>query len=320
MFEKIFGVFRKRKQTDVSQEIPGDLGEDSFGADTGFEEDFDADTISLETGASGDSGFSDSGGAAGTDVGIEAAGAGLDEDQGMGLDLGDTAGGEEGTFEPEGPLSPPPDVEEYVPSSKKGGIKSLLVMAAIVVVCLLAGFFGVRPVGQVAQKMLSKGPTPAEQLAATQAENAQFESKLASYRAVGNIEAITAIRDELKKRSDLLDQTSQIEGKIADRPSVETRLENVALQLDKTKRELVIQKGALANVEKAVKQVEARNNYLITSAQQSLDLIESSRARANLLKERLNQEIYEGSEAAAQYHYSIQKNLNETALEALSSS
>ena len=53
MFEKIFGIFRKRKKADVSQQIPGDTGEDVFGVgDTGMEEDFDAETISLETGMS----------------------------------------------------------------------------------------------------------------------------------------------------------------------------------------------------------------------------------------------------------------------------
>ena len=58
MFEKIFGIFRKRKKADISQDIPGDIGEELFDVgDAEFGEEFDADTISLETGMS-DGGFS----------------------------------------------------------------------------------------------------------------------------------------------------------------------------------------------------------------------------------------------------------------------
>ena len=51
MFEKIFGIFRKKKKDDFSTEIPGDTDEDMFDlGDSEMGDDFDADTISLETG------------------------------------------------------------------------------------------------------------------------------------------------------------------------------------------------------------------------------------------------------------------------------
>jgi hypothetical protein len=316
MFEKIFGIFRKRKKSDVSQDIPGDLGEETFGGDTGFEEDFDADTISLETGISGDSGF-ESGGASGGDVGTPSG------EPGPGMDLeGDTAGimEEAPSLETEGPISPPPEVEAYASPKRKRGFKEVLVTAAIVVACLAIGFFGVQPGIKIAQKALSSGPTLEEQLTALQSENAQLESQLAAYRAVGNIDAITAIRDELKTRSGLVEQTKQIEAKVADRPLVEKQFDTVGSQLERTLLELVIQKGALANAEKAVKQVEARNNYFISSTKTSLEQITSAGVKAQVLKERLDPATIEQAEAAGMLHYSIRKNLEESMLEAPPSS
>lgn len=316
MFEKIFGIFRKRKKTDISEEIPGGIGEETFAGDTGgFEEDFDADTISLETGISGDSGFSDSAGMAeDSDLGV-ATGSGLEADLGpdLGEDfLGGTTDQEAAAYEPEGPISPAPEAESYTPKKRGGKLKGILVTAVVVIIGLAAGFFGVQPGIQVIQKLTSQGPTPAEQLADVDAENAQYEAQLTGYRAVGDIEKITAIRNELEKRSQLVEQTKQIEMKIADRPSVETRLERDGVQLENTQRNLVIQKGTFANVEKAVKQVEARNGYLIDSTKKSLALIADTGAKAQVLKERLDPEDVQQAEAAALLHYSIRKNLEES--------
>jgi hypothetical protein len=312
MFEKIFGIFRKRKKTDISEEIPGGLGEDTFAGDSGgFEEDFDADTISLETGISGDSGFSDSM-PGDTDVGV-AADSGLDADLGLGEEpLGGVMDREAAPYEAEGPISPPPEAEEYIPKKRGGKLKGILVTTAIAVIGLAVGFFGVQPGIQVIQKITSQGPTLAQQLAAVDAENAQYEAQLTGYRAVGDIEKITAIRTELEKRSELLEQTKQIEMKIADRPSVEARLDRDGVQLENTNRNLVIQKGTFANVEKAVKQVEARNGYLIASTKKSLALIADTGSKAQVLKERLDPEDVQQAEAAALLHYSIRKSLEES--------
>lgn len=319
MFEKIFGIFRKRKKTDISQEIPGDLGEDTFAPDSGFEEDFEADTISLETGISADSGFSDSGIASGPgiDEGMQEPGA---------SDLGDllgedtAVGAQAPPFEEEGPISPAPEVQAYTPPKRKRGIKGVLVMVAVIVIGLAIGFFGVQTAVQFAQKLLTKGPTPAEQLAAVEAENAQIKNQLTGYRAVGNIQQIVAIREELKKRTDLVGQIQGIDTKIANQPSVEKRIDSLSGQLDATSRQLVIQKGALANVEKALKQVEARNKYLVSATKKNLELTEEARMRSDILKERLSPEEIDQAETAGSLHRSIQKQLQENSSEALSPS
>jgi hypothetical protein len=318
MFEKIFGIFRKRRKTDVSQEIAGELGDDTFGTDAGLEEDFDADTISLETGISADSGFPDSTGAStGTEGGRE-TGA---DDLGSLLDQ-DTASLPEETapaFEG-GPISPPPEMETYAPAKRKGKLKGVLATVALVVIGLVAGFFAAQPAIQFAQKALTQGPTPAEQLAAVDAENAQYENQLTSYRAVGSIEQITAIKNELTKRTELVSSTRAIEAKVENQPSVEKRLDNLSDQLNKINRDLLIQKGALSNVEKAVKQIEARNNYFISSTKRNIEQTEDSRMHAEILKEHMTPEKIQQAEAAGSLHYSIRKNLEESTAEVLPSS
>ncbi len=322
MFEKIFGIFTKRKKTDVSQEIPGDFGVDTFGGDTGLEEDFDADTISLETGMSGDSGFSDTGAvsAGPQDLGSDDMGTGTGEfgEAGQGLGIEEPAGGD---FQMEAPISPAPEGAPFVtPRRKSSRLKGILTIAGVVVVGFAAGFFGAKPLTNVVQKTLSKGPTPAEQLTALETENTQMDSQLTAYRAVGNIEAITAIQEELKKRSDINGEINSIDTKVADQPVLERRLETNTNLLDQTNRDLMIQKGALANVEKAVKQAEARNDYLTSSTRRNLELIDQAEQKSEVLKARLLPESVERAEAAGALHYSIRKNLEESASEALSSS
>jgi len=98
---------------------------------------------------------------------------------------------------------------------------------------------------------------------------------------------------------------------------VEKRQDNVTVQLAQVNRDLVIQRGALANVEKAVKQAEARINYLMSSTRTSLEQIESTRASSDILKERLVPESVQNAESAGSLHYSIRKNLEESTLEIL---
>ncbi|UCD57771.1 MAG: hypothetical protein JSV16_01285, partial [Candidatus Hydrogenedentota bacterium] len=97
MFEKIFGIFRKRKKAEISQEIHGETGEDMFDiGDAGFGDEFDADTISLETGMSeggfpGSSGEEESGLDFGEPVGVTEPPTDMDEELGLGLELGEEA-------------------------------------------------------------------------------------------------------------------------------------------------------------------------------------------------------------------------------------
>lgn len=330
MFEKIFGIFRKRKKADVSQEIPGDTGEDMFDVgDVGFGDEFDADTISLETGMS-DGGFSgSSGGEAGSgpDLGepIGVTEPPVDEELGLGMDFGEevsegaVTGEEIGEIpEREAPISPPPEVEEYAPPKRGRGIKGVLVMVAVAVVGLVIGFFGVKPAMHVVQKILTSGPTPAEQLAAFQEENAQLEAQLTDYRAVGTIDDIVAVRNELEKRAKMSKEMSAIEAKIADQATVEERLDQLTARLDETNRELTVQKGSLANVQKGIKQIEARNNYLISSTRKRLDQIEADRMKSEVLRARLEPERVERAEAEASLTLDIQEGLKQTTTEALS--
>lgn len=333
MFEKIFGIFRKRKKTDVSQEIPGDTGEDMFDVgDVGFGDEFDADTISLETGMS-DGGFSgSSGGEAGSgpDLGepIGVTEPPVDEELGLGMDFGEEVSegavtgeevGEIGEIpEREAPISPPPEVEEYAPPKRGRGIKGVLVMVAVAAVSLAIGFFGVKPAMHVVQKILTSGPTPAEQLAAFEEENAELEAQLTDYRAVGTIDDIVAVRDELEKREQMSKEINAIEAKIADQATIEERLDQLTARLNETQRELTVQKGSLANVQKGIKQIEARNNYLISSTQERLDQMENDRMTAETLKARLEPERVEKAEAEASLTLDIQEGLKQTTAEALS--
>ncbi len=326
MFEKIFGIFRKRKKADISQAIPGDTGEDMFDVgDAGFGEEFDADTISLETGMS-DGGFSGSSGG-GPDLGqpIGATEPPVDEELGLGIDFGEevtsggVTGGEVGAVaEREAPISPPPEVEEYAPPKRRRGIKAALLFVAVAAAGLVIGFFGVKPGMKVVEKILTSGPTPGEQLAELQTENTKLEAELTDYRAVGTIDEIMAVRDELNKRAKMSKEMSAIEAKIADQSTVEERLDQVSARLDDTNRELSVQKGSLANVQKGIKQIEARNNYLISSTEKRLDQIQSDAAKSEVLKARLEPERVERAESAASLTLDIQEGLKQTTADALS--
>ena len=327
MFEKIFGIFRKRKKSDAAQEMASETEEGMFEiGDTGLGEDFDADTISLETGLS-DGGFSGSSGggeAGGPDFGepIGVTTPPADEDLELGLETGLETG-----FEDEGaeavlegtPISPPPEVEAYVPLKRKRAIKGVVEIAVVAVVTVAVGFFVIKPGIEAIKNLLSSGPTPAEQLAGLQAENTELESELTVYRAVGTIDEIVAVRGEVTRRTEISTEMTAIENTIADRASVDDRLDRISAQLDKTERELFIQKGTLANVQKAIKQTEARNDYLISSTRKRLDQIEQAGIKSEKLKAQLQPERVERAEAAAWFSREIQEELDRITFEALSS-
>jgi len=329
MFEKIFGIFRKRKKSDAGQEMAGETEEGMFDlGDTGLGEDFDADTISLETGLS-DGGFSGSSGAGeaeGPDFGepIGVTTPPPDEDLGLGID----ETGLETGFEDEGaeavlgetPISPPPEVEAYEPPKPKRAIAGIIGIAVVAVVSVAVGFLAVKPAIEGVKNLLSSGPTPAQQLAELEAENTELESQLTVYRAVGTIDEIVAVRDEVARRREIANEMSAIESKIADRASVDDRLDRLSARLDQTEKELLIQKGTLANVQKAIKQTEARNSYLISSTRKHLDQIEQARIKSEKLKAQLEPERIERAEAEAWFSRDIQEELDRVAIEALSSS
>ncbi|MBI5118065.1 hypothetical protein HZA56_16445 [Candidatus Poribacteria bacterium] len=323
MFDKIFGIFRKRKKSDFSQEIPGE-GEDMLDAG-GVElgEEFDADTISLETGMS-DGGFSSSsgggaeGGGLGEGVGITEAPIGEE------IGLGDI--GEEGMGAPAegGPLSPPPEVEAFTPPPKRGArlksrLKGAVAAAVVAVVCLAVGFLGAKPGVELVKDLLTPGPTPAQQLAQLLEDDGKMEKQLASYRAVGTLEEIVAVKAELKKRTDLAAEIDTIDKKVANQPAQEERLDRVSVELDLTKKELLIQKGSLANVQKAVKQIEARNNYLMTSTRRFLDQTAEAKAKSEVLKARIEPDRTKKAEVSAFLSRDTEKEVGRSAKEALSS-
>ncbi|RJP74724.1 MAG: hypothetical protein C4532_01700 [Candidatus Abyssobacteria bacterium SURF_17] len=330
MFEKIFGIFRKRKKTGVSQEIPGETADEMFDVgEGGLGDEFDADTISLETGMS-DGGFvGSSGGMADSGPGLaesaSVTGPPLDEELGLGLDVGEEPAEEAIGFAPkEERISPPPEVEEYAPRARTRGIVTLLktgvVFVVVALVGLAAGFFGVKPGAEIVEKLLTKGPTPKERLAQLNVENVQLEQELAAYRAVGTIEEIVAVRDEVNKRMEMSKHMETIETKVADRPAQEERLDQVSEQLKRTQQELIVQKGSLANVQKAIKQIEARSDYLMSSTRKHLDQIEEAGEQVEMLKARLSPERIERAENAASSSRDIQEGLEQTVSDALSSS
>jgi hypothetical protein len=323
MFDKIFGIFRKRKKADISQELPGEADEDML--DTGgveLGEEFDADTISLETGMS-DGGFSSSSGG-GADGGFgEATGvteAPLDEETGLG-DIGEEAMGVHGEG---GPVSPPPEVEAFTPPPKRGSrlktrLKGVVAAVVVAVVCLAVGFLGAKPAVELVKDLLTPGPTPAQQLAQFQEDNGKMEKQLASYRAVGTLEEIVVVKTELQKRTELATGIVAIDKKVANQPAEEERLERVSVELDMTKREMLIQKGSLANVQKAVKQIEARNNYLMTSTRKFLDQTAEAKAKSEVLKTRLEPDRIKKAEVSAFLSRDTEQEVGRTAKEALSS-
>jgi len=213
MFEKIFGIFRKKKKDDFSAEIPGDTDEEMFDlGDSEMEDDFDADTISLETGMSdGDFSGSSGGGMAESDPEFGDSLGDLEspgDDVGIGmLDLEeDSAQGIGGLEEP---VTPPPEVEPMeeepfaVPAPKRSK-KGLLVTVGIVVVGLLVGFLLSSPASiEAIKRATSSEPTIQEQLGALTAENADLKKKLEVYRSVGTMEEILATKAEIKKREEI---------------------------------------------------------------------------------------------------------------------
>jgi len=81
----------------------------------------------------------------------------------------------------------------------------------------------------------------------------------------------------------------------------------------------LIQKGALANIQKGVKQIEARNDYLMSSTQNRLERMQEIQAESELLKSRLQPERIKEAEAASRVSREIREGVEQTALEALSS-
>jgi len=332
MFEKIFGIFRKKKKADISQEIPGEMDEDMFdigGAEMG--DDLDADTISLETGMS-DGGFSDSSGGMEDSSPELGAGVGmteppLEDEFGLGSEgdeddiLGIAAEDDFGVEVTDGPpISPPPDVEAYVPPKSKREIKGVLTIAAVAVVGLIVGFVAMsKPVKEQVKRITSSEPTAMEQIVQLKSENAGIEERLAPYREVGTIDEIMAAKDELKKRENISKDVEAINAKIADRTSVEERIEALTVQLAQIRSDLAIQLGSLANVQKGVKQTEARQNYLASSTHKNLERIEQARIKSDLLKSRLELERIKRAEAEAFLSRDVQAGIERTALETLSS-
>jgi len=329
MFEKIFGIFRKKKKDDFSAEIPGDTDEEMFDlGDSEMEDDFDADTISLETGMSdGDFSGSSGGGMAESDPEFGDSLGDLEspgDDVGIGmLDLEeDSAQGIGGLEEP---VTPPPEVEPMeeepfaVPAPKRSK-KGLLVTVGIVVVGLLVGFLLSSPASiEAIKRATSSEPTIQEQLGALTAENADLKKKLEVYRSVGTMEEILATKAEIKKREEISADIKKIAAKIADRSAAEDRLDRATSRLNQVRRGLIIQQGTFANVEKSLKQIEARNNYLISSTRMHLDQIEEDAAKSEELRARLDSERVKDAEAAAMMSRDIQQEVERTAFEALSS-
>lgn len=324
MFEKIFGIFRKRKKADISQDIPGDIGEDFFNeADAEFGDDFDADTISLETGVS-DGGLStpSGDGLSGPEfgeAGVASSEPPVEEELGFGFDVEEEAPGapvEEG-------ISPLPEVEPvaFAPPKRKGRGKWVLTVIIVVLVGLAGGFVLSTPTSiEMIRRAISSEPTLLEQLDQLKIENEQLGTQLKAYRTVGTIDEIRAIKDELKKRNEMAADIKAVDLKIADRAAVEERLDKFSARLKQTEREMVIQKGALANVQKALKQIEARNNYFVTSTNMHLEQLEKEQVKSEVLKARLESERVMSAETRAYMSRDIQEGVERTAFEALSSS
>jgi hypothetical protein len=325
MFEKIFGIFRKRKKADISQDIPGDAGEDLFDVgDAEFGDDFDADTISLETGMS-DGGFSTPSGDVISDeeiVSAEPVSGEEGEDEFGAFDDYEAEEEMPGAAMAEEGMSPLPEVEPevYAPPKARRGGKGILVIIIVVLIGLVAGFFlSTDSSIEMAKRIISSEPTLLEQLETLRVENEQLNGQLKKYRAVGTIDEILAVKAELKKRNDMTAEIEAIENKVADRPAVEGRLAKAKARLSQTERDLVIHKGSLANVQKALKQIEARNNYFVVSTNENLDQIREAGAKSEVLKARLEAERIQRAETNAFMSRDVQEGVERTALEALSS-
>jgi hypothetical protein len=328
MFEKIFGIFRKGKKTDFSAEIPGETDEgDMFDmGDTGMGEDLDADTISLETGMS-DGGFSDPSGGMASDPEFGDSFGGIDSPLDDGLDTGigleDSGPPEFGALDE--PITPPPEVEALdeepfdIPAAGKKSKKGLLVTIAVAIIGLAVGFVGAMPDSvEKIRRVISSEPTVLEQVEELTAKNVDLEAKLKNYRSVGTIEEIVALKAELAERNGMIKDMEATEARIANRPAVEERLEIANSELGQTQRALYIQQGTLANVQKSLKQIEARNNYLISSTRTRLDELAIAVKKSEILKARLEAERIKEAEEAAMMPRDSQNAVEQAALEALS--
>jgi hypothetical protein len=198
-------------------------------------------------------------------------------------------------------------------------MKGLGAMAAIAVIGLVIGFFLTTPSSiESIKRLVSSKPTLQEQLEQLNVDNAKTEAQLKVYRSVGSIDDILAVKNEVNRRDELAANTTAIQNKIADRKSVEGRLDNVANRLKQTERALVIQNGMLGNVQKALKQVEARTNYFITSTRKFLEQIDVASAKSDILKERLSPEEVTEAETASMLSRDVQESMGQSASEALS--
>lgn len=329
MFEKIFGIFRKGKKSDFSAEIPGETDEgDLFDlGDTGMDDDFDADTISLETGMS-DGGFSDTSGGMASEPEFGDTFGDLDSpvDEGVGTGIGLEDDGMGGFGALEEPITPPPEVEAIeeepyaVPEIKKSSRKGLIVTIVLVIGGLVLGFFGSTPNSvERVKRVISSEPTVLEQVEELTATNAELDAKLKSYHNVGTVDEILAIKAEIKERDDIAKNLAAIKSKIANRPSVDERLEMVSSELNQTKRALLVQQGNLSNVQKSLKQIEARNNYLINSTRMHLEQLAVATEKSERLKARLDDKQVADAETAAMMSRDAQEAVQQTATEALSS-
>ncbi len=324
MFEKIFGIFRKGKKSDFSAELPGETDEgDLFEmGDTGMDADFDADTISLETGMS-DGDFSGDSGGMSSDPefgdsfgGMESP---LDDDLGGGIGLEDDLGALEEPITPVPEVEPLEEEPAYMAPAAKKSRKGLIVTIVVVIVGLVAGFIAGAPsTVEMARRAISSEPTIIEQIETLGAENADLDGKLTAYRKLGTVDEIIAVKAELAKRRDISKTIAAIEAKIANRPAVEERLDRVSAGLDQAMRRLTIQQGTLANVQKSLKQIEARNNYLISSTRRRLDNLETATAQSEILKARLDDGLVRDAEAEAFITRDLEDSMRQAALEALS--
>jgi hypothetical protein len=207
-----------------------------------------------------------------------------------------------------------------VPAAGKKSKKGLLVTIVVVIIGLAIGFVAGMPDSiEMMKRAIYSEPTTLEPIEALTAKNADLKAKLEKYRVLGKVDEIQAIKDELEARNEIVKNMEAIEARVANRPVVEERLEMVNSELSQTKRGLLIQQGTLANVNKSLKQIEARNNYLISSTRMRLDQLEIATKKSERLKSRLDNERVKEAETAAMMPRDSQNAVEQAAFEALSS-
>ena len=246
----------------------------------------------------------------------------MEDELGLGLDLEEEISA---AAEPavEGPISPPPDIEPepYAPAAKKKSRKGgVLVTIVVAVMALVGGFFVATPKSvETIKRVIYTEPTLLEQLEQLQVDNYDLQQKNEPYREVGSIEEILEIKAEFNKRMEMTAEIKTIEDKIAHRPAVEERRDKDLARLKQTRRGLVVQEGLLANVQKSLKQIEARNDYFLSSTRDRLAQMEADSAAAEALRARLETERVNRAEASAIMSREIQEGVERTAFDALSS-